>query len=144
MRSPASDVSSSDRPRPPSKVVDASALAALLFGEPAADAVAGTLGTARLAAPTLLRYEVASVCLKKSERYPKQRSALLEALDYMERLQIDEVQVPPGEAVALARRFDVTVDDAAYLWLARLLDAELVTLDRSLREASRRDRPGHP
>jgi uncharacterized protein with PIN domain len=36
------------------KVVDASALAALLFGEPEAEAVAGRLGDARLAAPSLL------------------------------------------------------------------------------------------
>jgi uncharacterized protein with PIN domain len=36
------------------KVIDASALAALLFGEPEAEAVAGRLGDALLVAPSLL------------------------------------------------------------------------------------------
>jgi uncharacterized protein with PIN domain len=40
------------------KVVDASALAALLFGEPEAE----RLGNARLAAPALLGFELANVC----------------------------------------------------------------------------------
>jgi predicted nucleic acid-binding protein len=40
------------------KVVDASALAAILFGEPAAEAVAERLTGARLAAPFLLDYEL--------------------------------------------------------------------------------------
>jgi uncharacterized protein with PIN domain len=45
------------------KVVDASALAALLFGEPEADLVAGQLDGARLVAPSLLAFELANVCL---------------------------------------------------------------------------------
>jgi hypothetical protein len=43
------------------KVVDASALAALLFAEPAAEAIAGGLEGARLAAPSLLDVELANV-----------------------------------------------------------------------------------
>ncbi len=43
------------------EVEDASALAAILFGEP--EAVAERLTDARLAAPTLLDYELANVCL---------------------------------------------------------------------------------
>ena len=38
------------------KVVDASAVAALLFGEPAAEDILQQLGEAALVAPTLLRY----------------------------------------------------------------------------------------
>jgi len=48
------------------KVVDASALAALLFGEPEAEAVAGQLSNARLVAPGLLAFELANVCLIKA------------------------------------------------------------------------------
>ena len=59
------------------KVVDASAVAALLFAEPKAEAIAESLGNAPLVAPTLLPYEVSSVCLKKLGRYPDQRAALL-------------------------------------------------------------------
>jgi uncharacterized protein with PIN domain len=46
----------------PVKVVDASALAALLFGEPEGEAVAAQLDGARLVAPCLLGFELANVC----------------------------------------------------------------------------------
>ena len=52
------------------KVVDASAFAALLFGEKEAEAVAASLGDARLAAPALLSFELANVCLSKMRRHP--------------------------------------------------------------------------
>jgi len=52
------------------KVVDASALAALLFGEPEAEKVASRLEKSRLVAPALLGFEIASVCLKKLRRDP--------------------------------------------------------------------------
>ncbi len=57
-------------------VVDASALAALLFGEPDADRVAERLGGAALFSPSLIRYELASVCRKKMRRYPDQHEGL--------------------------------------------------------------------
>ena len=48
------------------KVVDASALAATLFVESAADAVAAELREVTLVAPHLLGYELASICQKKN------------------------------------------------------------------------------
>ena len=119
------------------KVVDASALGALLFGEPRADYVARQLGEATLAAPTLLRYEIASICLKKLARYPDQRAGLLEMLDhFFERMDLQEIPVPTEGMVVLAGSEGLTVYDAAYLWLARALGSELVTLDAELRKAS--------
>lgn len=115
----------------PVRVVDASALAAVLFGEPDGDAVADRLDTSTLVAPSLVRYELASVYVKKVERHPEQRSALLEALRLFPRLAV-EVQVPPPEAGAVARETGLTAYDAAYLWLARHLEAPLVTLDGCL------------
>lgn len=56
----------------PVKVVDASVLAALAFGEPRADEAASLLSGADLYAPNLLPYEMASVAIKKIERYPAQ------------------------------------------------------------------------
>jgi predicted nucleic acid-binding protein len=55
------------------KIVDASALAALLFGEPETDAVADGLQDASLVTPALLGFEIANVCLKKLRRNPEQR-----------------------------------------------------------------------
>ena len=62
------------------KIVDASALAALLFGEPEADAVAVGLQDASLIAPALLGFEIANVRLKKMRRNPDRRDALLAGL----------------------------------------------------------------
>ncbi len=61
----------------------------------------------------------------------------------MDGMNMHELEVRLGEVVALARRERLTVYDASYLWLARALDAELVTLDERLsRAASRSARPG--
>jgi predicted nucleic acid-binding protein len=117
-------------------VTDASALAALLFGEPAGADVADRLEERPLFAPTLLRYEMASVCLKKARREPERLDTLEEALGLLSRLDLHEVQVPAGEIVRLARETELTVYDAAYLWLAEDLGAELVTLDEGLGRAS--------
>ena len=113
-------------------VVDASAAAALLFGEPDADAVAARLEGGKCAAPSLLRYELANVCAKKVRRYPRQRAGLREALRLLPQLGIDEVQVPTDGMAGLAAESGVTAYDAAYLWLARHLGAPLITLDRRL------------
>jgi uncharacterized protein with PIN domain len=48
------------------KVVDASALAALLFAEPEAENIAKRLEEARLAAPSLIDFELANVCVDKN------------------------------------------------------------------------------
>ena len=116
-------------------VVDASALAALLFGEPTGPEVAGRLDGRALFAPTLLRYELASVCLKKSEEEPKKGKELLAALGLLSRLSLREVKVPADDLVGLAQDTNLTAYDAAYLWLARELDAELVSLDTRLNAA---------
>jgi predicted nucleic acid-binding protein len=70
----------------PVKVVDASAVAALVFGEPEASEVAARLRGATLAAPALLAFEVASVCLKKLKRHPEQRESLLAAFGLFKRV----------------------------------------------------------
>lgn len=119
-------------------VIDASAAAALLFSEPAADAVAVRLGDAPLAAPSLLRHELANVCAKKVRRYPDQRAGLREAVRLLPRLGIEEVQVPADEMVGLAEDSGMTAYDAGYLWLARHLDAPLITLDGDLARAAGR------
>lgn len=119
------------------EVVDASALAALLFGEPQADLVAEVLAGAELVAPSLLRYELASVCDKKRRLYPAQQDQLLAALALYPRLGVAEVEVPATEMVSLARDAGVTAYDAAYLWVAWHAKISLLTLDRKLSAAAR-------
>ena len=50
--------------------------------------------------------------------------------------QIEIREVPFDAVVALAVATDLTAYDASYLWLARTLNAELVTLDRRLEQAA--------
>lgn len=114
------------------EVVDASALAALLFGEPDADLVAQRLGNAALFAPSLVRYELASVCLKKVRSYPDQQAGLVAALELYPRLGVVEAEVPAAELAHLADRAGVTAYDAAYLWVAGHVGAPLLTLDQEL------------
>jgi predicted nucleic acid-binding protein len=118
------------------KVVDASALAALLFGEADGEAIADRLGDAQLVAPNLIGYELANVCLIKTRRHPAQGPALAAALAFRHRLMLEEVAIDHDGVLDLAVRTGLTAYDASYLWLARELGAELVTLDRQLERAA--------
>ena len=118
------------------KVVDASAMAAILFAEPEGDAVASRIRGESLVAPALLSFELANVCLTKLRRAPEQADRLLTAFSNRERLEIREVIVDSEAAIALARSKGLTAYDASYLWLALSLSAELVTLDRALSRAA--------
>jgi predicted nucleic acid-binding protein len=118
------------------KVVDASALAALLFAEPEAAAIAERLSGARLAAPSLLDYELANVCLIKMKRQPGLREALRAAFHLAHRLRVETVAVDHAAALDLAEATGLTAYDASYLWLARALGGELVAHDRKLAAAS--------
>lgn len=117
------------------KVVDASALAALIFAEPEADAVVMRLEGARLAAPSLLDYELANVCLVKIRRAPGQAEALRAAYGMAQRLRVETVAIDPFGVLELAEATGLTAYDASYLWVARSIGAELVTLDRKLAAA---------
>ena len=106
------------------KVVDASALAALLFVEPEAEAIARQLGDARLIAPALLAFELANVCLVKARRHPDQQTALMTAFRLRSRLGVEEVAVDHDRALELAAATSLTAYDAAYLWLSRQLGVD--------------------
>ena len=118
------------------KVVDASALGALLFGEPEAERVARSLKDADLAAPALLPFEIANICLTKLRRHPDAREALLAGFRLLPRMAIRTVEVDQEEVLALAERSGLTVYDASYLWLSRRLGVDLMTLDRQLAAAA--------
>jgi predicted nucleic acid-binding protein len=120
----------------PVEVVDASALAALLFDEPEGERVVGRLGAARLVAPALLDFELGSICLKKTRLHPERRAAFRLALALRSRLPIDILPIELGEVVPLAEATGLSAYDASYLWLVRRLGAGLITLDRKLAAAA--------
>lgn len=115
-------------------VVDASALGALLFGEPEADAVADRLETRALFVPTLLRYELAVIAWQKARAEPGASGMLGAALEIFERMGIREVQVSTAALLRGSMRLRLPIPDMAYLWLAHTLNAELVTLDPELQK----------
>jgi len=119
------------------KVVDTSALAAILFDEPGADLVASQLVEATLVAPSLLAYELANVCLIKLRRHPEQRDVLLATYALRDRIPLEMVEVDHTAVLEAAVRTGLTAYDASYYWLARKLGAELVTLDRQLASAAK-------
>jgi predicted nucleic acid-binding protein len=112
-------------------VVDASALAALVFDEPGAELVAGRLEGCRVYAPPLLKYELANVAWKKARRHPELAGRVARALRVaLERESwISWVDVDHADALLVARATGLTAYDASYLWLAGYLGADLVTLD---------------
>ena len=118
------------------KVVDASAVAALVFGEPAGGGIVTWLGDSQLVAPSLLPYELANICLKKKRRHPHLATALDQALARAFQMNIALLDVDHDAAVRLAERHSLSADDASYLWLSHHLTAALVTLDQRLAAAA--------
>ncbi len=116
-------------------VVDASAIAALAFGEPDAEKLAGMLEGRTLAAPTLLPYEIANVAVMKQRRRSLSGPGAEKGLAIFQRLDITLYHAPAGEIGALATGTGLTAYDAAYIWLALRFNADLVTLDRRVSEA---------
>jgi predicted nucleic acid-binding protein len=126
------------------KVVDASAIVALLFDELTRDEVVARLRGFSLRAPSLLGFEVASACLKKMRAAPGERDALLRAFSLFDRLSIAPEAIDLAAAIISAERTRLSIYDASYLWLADILGAELVTLDNRLARADEELRRAGP
>ena len=116
-------------------VADASVLAALLFDEQRRAEAEELLAGADLFEPTLLPYELASVARKKIRLDPEQEEPVLRALELLAEVPFRWVVVDQRESVRLAVRTGLTTYDAAYLWTARSVGAQLVTFDARLQAA---------
>ncbi len=117
------------------RVVDASALGALVFGEPEAEKISETLSDELLAAPALLWFELASICLKKIHAHPSQKSLILEAFEHARKLNIEIIEIDHLAVIELAKNAGLTTYDASYLWLALELRGALITLDTKMNKA---------
>ena len=116
----------------PAKVLDASVLGALIFGEPRAKEALSLLEGAELYAPPLLAYELTSVARKKALKYPQLRERISEALEIGLSLDINWTEVDHLEVLRLALETGLTTYDASYLYLARTPGIPLVTFDERL------------
>jgi len=118
-------------------VVDASAIAALVFGEPEAETVSERLEGRDLAAPALLPFEVANVAVVKVRRRLLPARAAATGLELFGRLPLALYEADAVALAQIAEATGLTAYDAAYLVLAGSLGVELVTLDRRLAQALR-------
>jgi predicted nucleic acid-binding protein len=124
-------------PQRPPLVIDASVIAAALFGESNGGEAQALLHGRALHAPHLLDLEIASVALKKLSREKLPREALAAALEAYARLPIARHEVDAGAILGLAETHGLTAYDAAYLHVAEQLTAPLATLDGRLAAAAR-------
>lgn len=113
-------------------VVDASAIGAIMFGEPDGPALAAHLAGQTLLAPSLLDFELTNLALKKVRKRPDDLAKVVVSLRAALALPVSRMGVSLPDVFALAVETGLTGYDASYLWLARARDAELVTLDRAL------------
>ncbi|MGH6872054.1 MAG: type II toxin-antitoxin system VapC family toxin [Rhizomicrobium sp.] len=114
-------------------VVDASAIAAMLFDEPERDEVRVHTKGAVLHAPNLIQSELANVCAKKARRDPINRDRYVLALCALPAfdIRLHPIEVPVVAALAIGR--NISGYDASYYWLAREQGLGLVTLDARLK-----------
>jgi predicted nucleic acid-binding protein len=120
---------------PATAVIDASALAAILFGEPEADSLDLDLSPDQLIASPMLPHEFANICVRKHQRAGVPIDNVLLALRDFESLGIATEAVSLPETVAAAIRFGLSSYDAGYLWLALIKELPLLTLDKKLAAA---------
>lgn len=119
---------------PPPLVVDCSTLAGLLFQEEWHALAAARIAGHSLHAPVLLHLEIASVAVKKHRQGQQELAAL--ALAEFDSLNIKCHETDRMGAFELAIRYQLSVYDAAYLWLAAELKAPLATFDGKLGRAA--------
>lgn len=123
-------------------VVDSSFLVAVLFEEEhtvfAVDRLNQGMGET-LAAPALLRWEVANVLRNKVMRKLTTAEEAVARLDALAALSIrhPEREASPEDLLLLSLGTGLTAYDAAYFELARRLHAPLATLDVAMARAAR-------
>lgn len=117
------------------KVVDASAIAAILFDEAERDLIITRIEAFTLHAPFLLEHEIANVWVKKIKRLPAEADRYILAANGLGRFDIRFHRIAVPAVAVLAIQSGLSAYDASYLWLARELGAELVTLDKRLQHA---------
>jgi predicted nucleic acid-binding protein len=120
----------------PDKVVDASALAALLFAEENGAAVREVLRGHAMHAPTLIEFELANTAWKRTRRFPHRAAEFELALEGLSKLPVQYRRVDRQAVLRLAAETALTPYDASYLWLARHLGIPLITLDKKLAAAA--------
>ena len=117
-------------------VIDASALAAVLFGEAEGPLIIERIKGHQLFAPAILGFELHNICASTRRKSPALLDDLLRALDDLERMRVRECAVVHREVLMMANDHRLTHYDASYLWLSKQRSMPLVTLDKELIRAA--------
>jgi predicted nucleic acid-binding protein len=117
-------------------VCDASVLAAMIFGEPGSAEARSLTRFRRLLAPTLLRYEMAHIAVRKVALAPDEAPRIQKAFAASLRVPMRLVEPSWPTVVELARANGLSAYDASYLQVALALRVRVVTLDRRLARAA--------
>lgn len=116
-------------------VIDASAVAAMIFEEPEANQIRSAFDNYSLFAPFLLPVELANVCVKKIRRMPDRTAELMRMHAVVPTLEIELFEVDQLSLPTLALQHRLSAYDASYLLLALDHGTRLITLDRKLQTA---------
>ncbi|MDZ7737163.1 MAG: hypothetical protein U5P41_14550 [Gammaproteobacteria bacterium] len=114
------------------RVVDATAVSAVLFGEPAADYIVEQLEDAVIIVPTVLESHLCEICLQKMDDGDGYDGRYLEALSLLQVMDLHTIKQDPSEIVRFAAEKNITVSEAYYLRLVYAFDADLVSLNETL------------
>jgi len=120
------------------KVVDASIMAAWCFRESRSAEAFAILRDSELHAPPLLAYELASIARKKAIAYPDKMDIMIQALRTVLVLPVHWDEVNHIIVMQLAIETGLTTYDASYLYVARTINADLVTFDEQLAKVSQK------
>lgn len=115
------------------RVVDASAVGAIAFGESEGDEILDAIEGHELQSSALLPFELANVAWKRIRADPSHAEEMAANLADGLAIHVLLQEVDYLEVLALAVTHGVSAYDASYLWVARTRGAPLVTLDRRLR-----------
>ena len=116
-------------------VCDASVLAAMAFGDRDSDLARALTTSRRLYAPSLLRYELAQVALRRSGT-AGDPSRVEKAFRSSLRVPVKLIQPAWPAVLDLARNSGLSAYDASYLQIAQALSIPLATLDKKLAGAA--------
>jgi predicted nucleic acid-binding protein len=118
-------------------VIESSAMVDALVDEPVNAHLLALLADEELHAPALLDFEVASALRGHALGGRLDQLRLEEAIEDFSGFRIERHQMTDLLAHIMELRENFTVYDAAYVILARALEAPVVTADTKMREAER-------
>lgn len=123
--------------RRPKLVIDASVVAARLFGETQGKEAEAQMRGRSLCAPGLIDYEVTNVALVKVRQRAISSDESQRILALYTELDIERFEFDMPSTLRIGESFALSACDAAYLWVAGHLRVPIATFDARLATAAK-------